>query len=160
MKNFFRYLIVIVTFLAGTTALAQPYSVKLRLVEEKSSEAVPFATVSLTPAGSTKASKYALTDDKGAATITRVNRGAYVIKAEIMGYKNYELQIVVTKDVDLGTVKMAEDAVALDAAKVSAVQLICNKDVREAISMARELENILFEDLQKNDFFNCLTVLL
>ena len=152
MKNFFRYLIVIVTFLAGTTALAQPYSVKLRLVEEKSSEAVPFATVSLTPAGSTKASKYALTDNNGAATITRVNRGAYVIKAEIMGYKNYELQIVVTKDVDLGTVKMAEDAVALDAAKVSAVgnPILIKKDTIEYnASSFKTSDNDMLEQLLK-----------
>ena len=152
MKNFFRYLIVIVTFLAGTTALAQPYSVKLRLIEEKSSEAVPFATVSLTPAGSTKASKYALTDNKGDATITRVNRGAYVIKAEIMGYKNYELQIVVTKDVDLGTVKMAEDAVALDAAKVSAVgnPILIKKDTIEYnASSFKTSDNDMLEQLLK-----------
>ena len=38
----------------------------------------------------------------------------------------------------------------INAAKVSVVQLICNKDVREAISISRELEKILFEDLQEN----------
>ena len=39
----------------------------------------------------------------------------------------------------------------INAAKVSVVQLICNKDVREAISISRELERILFEDLQENE---------
>ena len=56
MKDFYRYLLIIIAFLAGTSAFAQSYSVKLRLVEDKSSEAVPFATVSLTPSGNTKLS--------------------------------------------------------------------------------------------------------
>ena len=68
-------LLTIIAFLATISAFAQGYSIKIRLVEEKTSEAVPFATVSLTPAGSSKAAKYALTDDKGSATITKVNKG-------------------------------------------------------------------------------------
>ena len=88
----FKYLLLtIVAVLFSHIALAQPFTVKLRLVEEKTSEPVQFATVSITPAGTTKALRYALTDEKGQATVTRVNKGAYVVKAEIMGYKNYEL---------------------------------------------------------------------
>ena len=110
-------LVTIFALLATVSAFSQTYSVKLRLIEEKSSEPIQFATVSLTHAGSSKAYKYALTDDKGAATITKVVKGAYVIKAEIMGYKNYEQQILVTdKNVDLGDCKMAEDVQALESA--------------------------------------------
>ena len=108
----FKYLLLtLVAVLFSHIALAQPFTVKLKLVEEKTSEPVQFATVSVTPAGTTKALRYALTDDKGEAAVTRVGKGAYVIKAEIMGYKNFELQILVTKDVDLGTVKMADRVV-------------------------------------------------
>ena len=133
MKNIFRYFIAIAAVLLSHIAIAQPFTVKLKLVEEKTSSPVQFATVSLTQAQSTKAYKYALTDDNGVATIAKVNRGAYVIKAEILGYKNYELQIIVDKDVDLGVVKMKDDAVALDAAKVSAVgnPIVIKKDTIE-----------------------------
>ena len=86
----FKYLLLtFVAVLFSHLALAQPFSVKLKLVEEKTSEPVQFATVSVTPAGTTKALRYALTDDKGEATVTRVGKGAYVIKVQIMGYKNY-----------------------------------------------------------------------
>ena len=146
-------LLTIIAFLATISAFAQGYSIKIRLVEEKTSAAVPFATVSLTPAGSSKAAKYALTDDKGSATITKVNKGAYVIKAEIMGYKNFEQQIVVLdKSVDLGDVKMAEDAVALDAAKVSAVgnPIIIKKDTIEYnASSFKTSDNDMLENLLK-----------
>ena len=149
----FKYLLLtFVTVLFSHLALAQPFSVKLKLVEEKTSEPVQFATVSVTPAGTTKALRYALTDDKGEATVTRVGKGAYVIKAEIMGYKNYELQIVVTKDVDLGTVKMAEDVQALEASKVSAVgnPIIIKKDTIEYnASSFKTSDNDMLEQLLK-----------
>ena len=152
MKNIYRYLLLISTILLGHIAVAQPFTVKLRLIEENTSNPVQFATVSLTHAGSTKAYKYALTDDKGAATITKVNKGAFVIKAEIMGYKNYELQIIVDKDVDLGDIKMADDAVALDAAKVSAVgnPIIIKKDTIEYnASSFKTSDNDMLENLLK-----------
>ena len=152
MKNIYRYLLLISTILLGHIAVAQPFTVKLRLIEENTSNPVQFATVSLTHAGSTKAYKYALTDDKGTATITKVNKGAFVIKAEIMGYKNYELQIIVDKDVDLGDIKMADDAVALDAAKVSAVgnPIIIKKDTIEYnASSFKTSDNDMLENLLK-----------
>ena len=39
----------------------------------------------------------------------------------------------------------------INAAKVSVVQLICKKDVREAVSISRELERVLLEDLKENE---------
>ena len=152
MKNIYRYLLLISTILLGHIAVAQPFTVKLRLIEEKTSNPVQFATVSLTHAGSTKAYKYAVTDDHGAATLTKVNKGAFVIKAEIMGYKNYEQQIIVDKDVDLGDIKMADDAVALDAAKVSAVgnPIIIKKDTIEYnASSFKTSDNDMLENLLK-----------
>ena len=149
----FKYLLLtFVAVLFSHIALAQPFSVKLKLVEEKTSEPVQFATVSVTPAGTTKALRYALTDDKGEATLTRIGKGAYVVKAEIMGYKNYELQIVVTKDLDLGTVKMAEDVQALEASKVSAVgnPILIKKDTIEYnASSFKTSDNDMLEQLLK-----------
>ena len=152
MKDFYRYLLIVIAFLAGTSAFAQSYSVKLRLVEDKSSEAVPFATVSLTPSGNTKAVKYALTDDHGKAALTKVAKGSYTLKAEIMGYKTHTQTVNVDKNVDLGDVKMAEDAVALDAAKVSAVgnPIIIKKDTIEYnASSFKTSDNDMLEQLLK-----------
>ena len=146
-------LVTVFALLATVSAFSQTYSVKLRLIEEKSSEPIQFATVSLTHAGSSKAYKYALTDDKGAATITKVVKGAYVIKAEIMGYKNYEQQILVTdKNVDLGDCKMAEDVQALETAVVSAVgnPIVIKKDTIEYnASSFKTSDNDMLEQLLK-----------
>lgn len=148
-----HFLVTILAFLVAASAFAQSYSVKLRLIEEKTSEPVQFATISLTQVGSTKAYKYALTDDKGSATITKVAKGAYMIKAEIMGYKNFEQQLLVTdKNVDLGDVKMADDAVALEASKVSAVgnPIMIKKDTIEYnASSFKTSDNDMLEQLLK-----------
>ncbi|MBQ5481537.1 MAG: hypothetical protein IIT74_00685, partial [Bacteroidales bacterium] len=59
-----KYLVVALALLgmllSGVPALAQSHTVTARLVEESTGEAVPFATVSLTPKGSEKVYKYVL----------------------------------------------------------------------------------------------------
>ena len=114
-------LAVAVIFAAVPAAAQSGVTVKLKLVEENSGEPVPFATVSLTPKGQTKAKHYVLTDAQGAASIAKVAKGEYRLKAEIMGYKSYEKDVVIDKTVDFGDVKMSEDIEVLDAAKVTAV---------------------------------------
>ena len=77
--------------LLGVVSYAQgQFTVKLRLIDEKTSEPVGFATVSLTEKGAEKASKYALTDAEGAAALTKVAKKTYTLKAELMGYKAHQ----------------------------------------------------------------------
>ena len=71
--------------LFGFSLVAQD-KVKVELVDEISGEPVGFATVSIVKDGQTKPFKYALTDEKGKATIESVKKGAYTLKAELMGY--------------------------------------------------------------------------
>ena len=99
LKSFFT----IALMLVGFSAFAQgQFTVKLKLVDEKTSEPVPFATASLTVKGEEKAAKYVLTDDKGQASLTKVKKGTYIVKAELMGYKAFQQEVVVDKDIDLG----------------------------------------------------------
>lgn len=143
---------VVILFVALPLSAQAQYSVKVRLVDDKTGEPVAFATTSLTPKGSTTASKYALTDDKGQATITKVAAGSYVFKAEIMGYKTFLQDISVNKSLNLGDVKMQEDAVALDAAKVSAVgnPIVIKKDTIEYnASSFKTSDNDMLEQLLK-----------
>ena len=118
---FLKSFLSIALMLMGFSAFAQgQFTVNLKLVDEKTSEPVPFATASLTVKGEAKAAKYVLTDDKGQASLTKVKKGTYIVKAELMGYKAFQQEIVVDKNIDLGDVKMAEDVEVLDAANVSA----------------------------------------
>ena len=128
---FSRMMMVGLLMLAGLSAYAQSsFSVDVKLVDANTDEPVGFATVSLTPKGETEASKYVLTDSHGAATITKVKKGTYVLKAEIMGYKSHQQEVVVEKNLNLGSIKMEEDVEQLDAASVSAVgnPIVVKKD--------------------------------
>ena len=148
VRNFF----VLLLSLALPLSVQAQYSVRLRLVDEHTGEPVQFATASLTPKGSETASRYVLTDDKGQASITKVSKGKYLLKAEIMGYKTHSQDIVVDKNLNLGDIKMAEDAVALDAAKVSAVgnPIVIKKDTIEYnASSFKTSDNDMLEQLLK-----------
>ena len=152
--NIFKRTFVFLVFIMdGFVAMAQgSYSVKLTLVDAKTSQPVGFATASLTPKGATTASKYALTDENGKAALTKVSKGTYVFKAELMGYVTHEQEVVVEKNVDLGEIKMAEDVEVLDAASVSAVgnPIVVKKDTIEySASSFKTSDNDMLEELLK-----------
>ena len=128
------------------------YTVRLRLVDEKTSEPVGFATASLTVKGETAAAKYALTDSDGKAELTKVRKGTYILKAELMGYKSHQQEIKVDKTIDLGEIKMTEDIETLDASKVSAVgnPIIVKKDTIEYNASSFKIsDNDMLEELLK-----------
>jgi hypothetical protein len=139
--------------LTGISAYAQnSFSLSLKLIDEKTGEPVGFATASLTVKGEKTASKYVLTDSEGSASISKVKKGTYILKAELMGYKPYEQEITVDKTADLGTIKMKEDVEVLDAASVSAVgnPIIVKKDTIEyTASSFKTSDNDMLEDLLK-----------
>ena len=150
---FSRITIIGLLLLAGLSAYAQnSFTVSLKLVDDKTGEPVGFATASLTVKGEKEALKYVLTDHEGAASITKVKKGTYMLKAEIMGYKAYEQELTVEKAVDLGTIRMKEDVEVLDAASVSAVgnPIIVKKDTIEYnASSFKTSDNDTLEDLLK-----------
>ena len=150
---FLRTLLSIAAVLIGLTASAQAaFTVKLKLVDAKTSEPVSFATASLTVKGETTAAKYVLTDADGAASLTKVKKGTYVFKAELMGYVTHQQELVVEKDIDLGNIKMEEDVKVLDAASVSAVgnPIVVKKDTIEyTASSFKTSDNDMLEELLK-----------
>lgn len=150
---FLRSFAVSVMMLMGFTAYAQnSFTVKLKLVDAKTSDPVSFATASLTVKGETAAAKYVLTDAEGTASLTKVRKGTYVFKAELMGYKSHEQEIVIDKNLDLGEIKMSEDVEVLDAASVSAVgnPIVVKKDTIEyTASSFKTSDNDMLEELLK-----------
>ena len=150
---FSRITIIGLLLLAGLSAYAQnSFTVSLKLVDDKTGEPVGFATASLTVKGEKEALKYVLTDHEGAAAITKVKKGTYILKAEIMGYKAHEQELTLEKAVDLGTIRMKEDVEVLDAASVSAVgnPIIVKKDTIEYnASSFKTSDNDMLEDLLK-----------
>lgn len=153
MKNILRYLFLTLALLAPTFAFAQSiYSIKLHLTDEQTSEPVAFATASVTVKGEKTPLKYVLSDDKGDAVIPKLKKGTYILKAELMGYKTFTKEILLEKNVDLGVIKMTEDAEVLDAAKVTDVgnPIVIKKDTVEYnASSFKTSDNDMLEQLLK-----------
>ena len=151
--KYLRQILLFLTILAGPSAFAQAiYSIKLHLTDAKTSEPVAFATASVTVKGEKSPLKYVLTDDNGDATIVKLKRDTYILRAELMGYKTYTKEIVLEKNMDLGVIKMAEDAEVLDAAKVTDVgnPIIIKRDTVEYnASSFKTSENDMLEQLLK-----------
>ena len=149
LKTFFVTVFALIAF----SAYAQnSFNVKVKFVDTNTNEGVAGATASLTVKGEEKPAKYSLTDENGAAEFTKVKKGTYIYKAEIMGYKTYEKEVVIEKNLDLGTIKLEEDIEVLDAAKVTDVgnPIIVKKDTIEYnASSFKTSENDMLEDLLK-----------
>ena len=150
---FWRMFAISVLLLIGFSAYAQnSFTVKLKLVDDKTSEPVSFATASLTVKGQTAADKYVLTDAEGNASLAKVRKGTYIFKAELMGYKSHEQEVTVDKNIDLGVIRMSEDVKVLDAASVSAVgnPIVVKKDTIEySASSFKTSDNDMLEELLK-----------
>ena len=153
LPSLLRILLSIFAVFIGLTASAQAaFIVKLKLVDAKTGDPVSFATASLTVKGETTAAKYVLTDAEGAASLTKVKKGTYVFKAELMGYVTHQQELVVEKNIDLGNIKMEEDVKVLDAASVSAVgnPIVVKKDTIEyTASSFKTSDNDMLEELLK-----------
>lgn len=154
MKNFSKCILYIVIFLAAVIpASAQSvYSIKARFTDSVTSEPVAFATASVTVKGEKKPLKYALTDEDGNVSLVRLRKGTYILKAEILGYKAYTKEIVLVKSLDLGVVRMEEDAEVLDAAKITDIgnPIVVKKDTIEyTASSFKTSDNDMLEELLK-----------
>ena len=128
------------------------FTISLKLVDEKSQEAVAFATVSITREGEEKPASYALSNSDGEVSLSKVRKGKYSIKAELLGYKPYIREINVEGNLALGEVKMKQDHRQLDAASVSAIgnPIIVKKDTIEYnASSFKTSENDMLEELLK-----------
>ena len=148
-----KFYLCILTLLACINAFAQTRTVSVKLEDAASGEAVQFATVSLTPKGSDKATKYVLSDAAGKAVIEKVANGSYVLKAELLGYKAAALEVTVAdKPITVGPVKLEADAQMLDAASVSAVgnPITVKKDTVEYNAASfKTTDNDMLEQLLK-----------
>lgn len=151
--SFCRKALLFCCLLLSFSAFAQSsFTVKFKLIDEKTSEPVGYATASLTVKGAETAARFVMTDDKGVADLTKVSKGTYIVKAELMGYKTFEQEIVVDKNIDLGEIKFAEDVTVLDAASVSAVgnPIIVKKDTIEySAASFKTSDNDMLEELLK-----------
>ena len=113
-------------FIPGGLFETNQGSVIVKVLEEKTDKPVPYASAYLTAKNDTLITNFTLTDTLGLARITKVTRGTYVLTVEMLGYQTYHKEHYFSyswdKDsVDLGVIRLAEDAQMLDAAHVTAI---------------------------------------
>jgi hypothetical protein len=154
MKNLFqKAVIVFIAILVALPMSAQTaFDLTMTLVDSSNEEPLAFATVSLTPDGATKASKYVLSDEKGHVKIEKAKKGSYTLKVELMGYKAYSQAVKIEKTLNLGTIKVDPDNQMLNAATVSDVgnPIIVKEDTVEYnASSFKTTDNDMLEDLLK-----------
>ena len=139
--------------LAASASAQSTHSVSVTLIDASNNEPVSYATVSVTPKGSSDPAKYTLTGEKGTATLSGVKDGTYVFAAEMMGYLKYEKEITVKgENVSIGDVKLELDREMLEAASVTDVgaPVTIKKDTIEYNAAAfKTTENDVLEDLLK-----------
>ncbi|MBO4923165.1 MAG: carboxypeptidase regulatory-like domain-containing protein [Bacteroidales bacterium] len=139
--------------LAASASAQSTHSVSVTLIDASNNEPVSYATVSVTPKGSSDPAKYTLTGEKGTATLSGVKDGTYVFAAEMMGYIKYEKEITVKgENVSIGDVKLELDREMLEAASVTDVgaPVTIKKDTIEYNAAAfKTTENDVLEDLLK-----------
>lgn len=131
-------------------------SIVLSLEDELTGEAVAFATVSARPASqrdSTENVVFSLTDDAGKVSLSGLRPGAYILKAELMGYITWRSTVKVgTGRTDLGSIEMKEDVQVLEQAVVTAVgnPIVVKKDTIEfSASSVKTSDSDMLEDQLK-----------
>ena len=153
MKKTVVFIAAVIILLASAPGLrAQGTTITGVLVDNASGEPVSFATVSLTPKGQSKVYKYVLSDSEGNLRFDGVRHGTYELKAELLGYKPLEKEVVVKASVELGKLEMKLDREQLDAASVSAVgnPIVIKKDTVEYNATSfKTTDNDVLEDLLK-----------
>ena len=151
--SFLKFTLTLILSFLTLCAYAQgSFTVKLKLIDAKSAQPLGFATATITPKGESKAARFVMSDENGVAALNKITKGTYVVKVEEMGYKTFEQEILVDKNIDLGEVKLAEDIEVLDAASVSAVgnPIVIKKDTIEyTASSFKTSDNDMLEELLK-----------
>ncbi|MCQ2177676.1 MAG: outer membrane beta-barrel protein [Bacteroidales bacterium] len=152
MKYGIKLFLTLVLVMASAVVSYAQNKITVKLQEKGADIPVAYATVTLTKQGASTPSYAALSNDKGGAVIANVKNGNYIVKAELLGYKEYTKNIKVSGALDLGTFAMDQDTQAIDAATVSAAgnPIIVKKDTIEFnASSFKTTDNDVLEDLLK-----------
>ena len=133
-------------------ARAQGYSLKIKLIDSKSKEGVPFATVSVAKSGTDKVEKYGQTDANGVATLTGIKGGKYTVQGMLLGYEDFTEEVTIDKNTDLGEKKMKIQVNFLDGETVTDVgnPIVVKKDtIEHNVAIMKTSDNDMLEDLLK-----------
>ena len=131
MKGF-KYLVLAVMLMVMQTTMAQVTTVKGVLVDETSNEGEPYATVRIYRQGKAeKPVSMFLTDENGAFSGTVKGKGKYEISFSSVGKEDYKQELTLSGEetMDLGTLKMKDNATMLGSVEVVAQKPLVKMEV-------------------------------
>lgn len=130
--------------------------VKARVLDAKSSQPIPYATVYLIPQGDTIITNFTLSGENGEVVMEKVASGRYKLSAELLGYNTFTRVFDIYQtpgwDLDLGAIGLEESTENIDAATITAVgyPVTIQKDtIIYNTSSFRIGENAMLADLLK-----------
>lgn len=115
-------LFLILCCLLSTKLFAQSHQLRGKVNAELSKEPITYAAVLLTEKLDSTKRSGALTNTDGQFLLKDLKPGVYLLKISALGYKPILKPVEITADLDLGILKMTEDALALKEVNITGQQ--------------------------------------
>lgn len=113
--------LAIFLLMLGSSVYAQTGSIKGRIIDAQTKEALEFVNVSIRVKGSTTPITGTVSDSTGVFHLSRIKPGNYVLTASFIGYRPVEKDFVIsTKDrnINLRNIPLEEDSQVIDEIQV------------------------------------------
>ena len=108
-----RKILLTLLFIAPLSLLAQVTgTVRGIIIEDETDEALPFATIALTPEGGSAPTAGCSTDMDGSFRLDNIKAGKYTVKASFVGYLDESRTVTISagkNNINLGTIRLKSD---------------------------------------------------
>lgn len=149
MKQLKFFQLIATLFLISNIGFASDakWQITGKIVEDKTEEAIPYATVAIYNKIGSNVITGTISSDKGEFILERIPEGDYYIKISFMGFKDHTIYPISFNDtkrtIDLGIIKLQPDLESLDEVVVtSKASAIRNAVDKQIISVGSNLSAI------------------
>ncbi|MDH7446897.1 TonB-dependent receptor domain-containing protein [Aquimarina sp. 2201CG14-23] len=148
MKTINQKVISLFLLLCCAFVMAQPNNnavvgtVKGKVIDKNLNEPIPYATIIIND-GAEKLISGGITTDDGSFLIADIPKGNYILKIQFIGYTSHSQPIEISrksKDIDVGTISLEEEAQALDDVTIVAERTTIEQKIdRKVINVGKDL---------------------
>lgn len=114
-----------------------------KVIDAKTQEAIPYATVVIKSKADNKVVTGAISDDNGNFKIEKIPTGAHIVDIQFIGYETITKDVTISEDVKtvaLGTISLAENATNLNEVEIVAERSTIEQKVdRKVITVGKDL---------------------
>ncbi|WP_420572411.1 outer membrane beta-barrel protein [Kordia sp.] len=144
MKKLFSLCMVMLCFaLHAQNSTPKIGTVQGKVIDAGTNEAIPYATIVIKSKADSKVLTGAISDDKGNFKINKIPAGTIAIDIQFIGYETVSREASITNDnknVNLGTISLAESATTLNEVEVVAERTTIEQKVdRKVITVGKDL---------------------